>query len=117
VVGRKRDLIIKGGFEVYPDEVRALLAQHSKVSECRVFGVHDDILGQEIKALIVPMNGNHLSKEELSAYCRQHLAMYKCPKYIEIVNSLTEKTSGVAPPAAPTASDAPSVLDNSSVIS
>ncbi len=87
VVGRKQDLIVKGGFEIYPNEIKALLTQHPKVQEAAIIGVRDEILGQEIKALVTLANGNHVSKDELAAYCRQNLPAYKCPKFIDIVHS------------------------------
>ncbi len=119
VVGRKLDVIVKGGFDIYPNEIKALLSQHPKVKDCAILGVRDDIFGQEIKARVVPANGNHLSKEELTAYCRQHLQAYKCPKYFEIVNSLTEKTAAAVAgtqSSAPASESAPS-LNNPSVVS
>lgn len=120
VVGRKVDVILKGGFEIYPNEIRALLLQHPKVKDCAISGVRDEILGQEVRAQIVPANGTHLSKEELSAFCRQHLQAYKWPKYIDIINSLPEKPAAaivVTPsPAAMPAAEPPSSPTNSSVV-
>lgn len=116
VVGRKRDLIIKGGFEVYPNEIKDLLTQHPKVRDCSVFGVRDEILGQEIKAQVTPANSSYPSKEELLAFCRQQLPLYKCPKYIEIVNSLTAKPAEVVSPT-PAVQIAESATNNQSAVS
>ncbi|HEX9653088.1 MAG TPA: AMP-binding protein [bacterium] len=116
VVGRKQDLILKGGFEIYPDEIKALLKQHPKVRDCTIVGVRDEILGQEIKALVVPTNGNHLTKEELAAFCHERLAAYKCPKVIEIVNSLIEKPAAGAPHM-PSASEPVPALTDPNVVS
>lgn len=87
-LGRKLDVIFKGGFEVYPHEVERVLAVHSKIKECRVMGIKDEALGEDLKALVVPNNRSSISVKELSRYCNKRLPAYKCPKYIEIVDSL-----------------------------
>jgi long-chain acyl-CoA synthetase len=94
IVDRKKDLILKGGFNVYPREVESVLTAHPKVKECAVIGIEDEIQGEEVKALVVPKQGVSLKKEELSQYCRERLAVFKCPKYIEFVNALPRGTMG-----------------------
>lgn len=94
IVDRKKDLILKGGFNVYPQEVESILFGHPKVKECAVIGVKDEIQGEEIKALILPKQGEKLTEEELVEYCRERLAVYKCPKYFELVTTLPRSTAG-----------------------
>ncbi|MFQ6114532.1 MAG: long-chain fatty acid--CoA ligase [bacterium] len=94
IVDRKKNLILKGGFNVYPQEVESILAAHPKVKECAVIGVKDEIQGEEVKALILPKPGETLTKEELMKYCRERLAMYKCPKYVEFVKALPRSSTG-----------------------
>lgn len=94
IVDRKKDLILKGGFNVYPREVEAILIAHPGVKECAVIGIADEIQGEEIKALVVPKFKDTLTKEELVEYCREKLAVYKCPKYIEFVKSLPRGATG-----------------------
>ena len=87
-LGRKSDMIFKGGFGVFPQEVESVLRTHPKVRTCRVVGVKDGTLGEEIKALVVPVTAGSISIKELSRYCSNRLALFKCPKYFEIVHSL-----------------------------
>jgi long-chain acyl-CoA synthetase len=93
ILDRLKDMIIIGGFNVYPSEVENVLIQHPKISECGVVGAKDDE-GQEIvKAFIV--NPSHdLSEEEVMSFCHEHLAHYKAPKLIEFINELPKTAVG-----------------------
>jgi acyl-CoA synthetase (AMP-forming)/AMP-acid ligase II len=82
-------LIIRGGENIYPFEVENRLEEHELVREVAVFGVDHDILGQEVKAVIVPHEGSTpdtegLDAEALRAWCAEALASYKVPAYIEV---------------------------------
>ena len=97
LVARQSERIVKGGFDIYPGEIEAVLTSHPKVKECVAFGVRDDMLGQEVKALVVGRNGETLTSEELRVYCRGRLSVFKCPKYLEVVRSLPAKSSPISP--------------------
>jgi long-chain acyl-CoA synthetase len=88
IVDRKKDMIIRGGMNVYPREIEELLLQHPAVSLAAVVGVPDERLGEEITAFVVLKPGAPLSAEELMAWCRDRLAAYKYPRLIEFRESL-----------------------------
>lgn len=94
IVDRKTDMIVKGGFNVYPAEVEKLLHAHPDVLQAAIIGVPDNIHGEEVKACIVLREGTNLTAEALGAYCRQHLARYKCPRYIQFFPKLPKSPSG-----------------------
>jgi len=80
LVGRCKDLILTGGFNVYPLEVEGELAGHADVAECAVFGVPDDDLGEAVAAAVVPAAGRAPQPEALVAHCRARLAPHKVPR-------------------------------------
>jgi acyl-CoA synthetase (AMP-forming)/AMP-acid ligase II len=88
LVDRKSDMIITGGFNVYPREVEDVLYRHPAVLEAAVIGVPDPQWGEAIKAFVVLRPGHQVSEAELIAFCRDHLASYKKPKSVEFVASL-----------------------------
>jgi long-chain acyl-CoA synthetase len=83
IVGRTKELIISGGYNVYPDEVDRVLVQHPDVLEAASIGVPDERVGERVKAFVVRRPGALLSEADLIAYCRQHLAAYKVPREVE----------------------------------
>ncbi|NIV96831.1 AMP-binding protein [candidate division KSB1 bacterium] len=89
-LGRKANVILKGGFKVFPNEIENILRKHPKVGRCRVTGVSDSVLGQEVKAFVEPSNGQEISANELTRYCKRQLPVYKCPGYIDIVHALPD---------------------------
>ncbi|HEC30879.1 MAG TPA: long-chain fatty acid--CoA ligase, partial [Deltaproteobacteria bacterium] len=94
ILDRKKDLIIKGGFNVYPREVEELLLYHPKVKEVAVIGVPDSIQGEEVKAYVVLKDGKRASKDEIINYCQEHMALYKCPKYVVFLRQLPNSPAG-----------------------
>lgn len=86
-VDRKRYLIKTGGENVYPAEVEAVIARHPAVQEVCVFGIPDAYWGETIKAVIVPRQGQSATGQEIVAYCREKLASYKRPRFVEFVAS------------------------------
>jgi long-chain acyl-CoA synthetase len=110
IVGRSKELIIRGGYNVYPREVEEVVHQHPAVHEAAVIGVPDDRLGEEV-ALVVALKAGHvLEVEELSDFVRRSVAPYKYPRIIWFVDELPKGPSGkivkraiVAPPTAPPA--------------
>lgn len=94
IAGRKDNMIIKSGFNIYPSEVEEVILQNPKVKEVAVVGVSDRIRGEEPKAYIVLEKGETAFAKEIIEFCRKNLANYKCPKYIEFCDSLPKNESG-----------------------
>jgi len=94
LVGRAKELIISGGFNVYPQEIEAHLAEHDSVSEAAVFGLADDDLGEAVMAAVVARSGATPDPVELIAHCREHLAHYKCPRQVLILTELPRNAMG-----------------------
>ena len=94
IVDRKKDMIIRGGFNVYPREVEEVLYAHPAIVEAAVIGVPHESHGEEIKAVVALGPGQSLEPDELIAYTKQHLAAYKYPRLIEFVSELPKGPTG-----------------------
>ena len=94
IVDRKSDMIIRGGENIYPREIDEVLYQHPAVAAAATIGVPDPLYGEEVAAFIVLKSGMKASEEELSNYCREQLADYKCPKSIRIVAEIPKGPTG-----------------------
>ena len=94
VVDRKKDMIIRGGFNVYPRELEEVLLTHPQVSLAAVIGVPHEVYGEEIKAFVVPAKGASITEEELIDWCRQVMAAYKYPRLVEFRTSLPMTATG-----------------------
>ncbi len=94
IVDRKKDLVISGGYNIYPREVDEVLYEHPKVQEAAAIGIPDPARGEVVKAFIVPRQGETLSEEEVLAWCREKLAAYKVPKQVEFRDSLPKTIVG-----------------------
>ena len=94
IIDRKKDLIIDGGFKIYPREVEEVLYQHPEVLEAVAYGVPDPYRGELVKAVIVPRPGTNLTVEEILEYCRPRLAEYKVPKIVEFRTDLPKSMVG-----------------------
>lgn len=94
ITGRKKDLIISAGENIYPREIEEILAQHPKVKECAVIGVKDDVRGEVPKAFVIARDGENLEEKEIRSFCREHLANYKVPKFIDVVPDLPRSPTG-----------------------
>ncbi len=84
IVGRKKDMILRGGFNIYPREIEELLYEHPAVAEAAVVGVKHEELGEEIKAVVYLKPGSHATESELQAYCKERIAAFKYPRIVEI---------------------------------
>ncbi len=93
IVDRKKDMIIVGGFNVYPREVEEVLFSHPKVIEAAVVGFPDPNLGEAVCAFVV-LKDNTISADDLREYCAQHIVKYKVPKVIEILDELPKNSTG-----------------------
>jgi fatty-acyl-CoA synthase len=94
VVGRKKEMYISGGENVYPAEVEAALYEHDAVSEAAVVGVPDERWGEAGAAFIVVKDGHDLTADELREHARAHLARYKVPRHIRFLDELPKGHSG-----------------------
>jgi long-chain acyl-CoA synthetase len=94
VTDRKKDLIIRGGFNVYPRDVEEVLYQHAAVAEAAVVGRPDPTMGEEIAAFVVTRAGVAVSEAELLAFCRERLAKFKAPKEIHFTGYLPKSPIG-----------------------
>jgi long-chain acyl-CoA synthetase len=88
IVDRKKELIIRGGFNVYPREIEEVLFAHPAVAAAAVIGVPDERLGEEIKAVVQLKTGQSVTAEELIAFCKERVAAYKYPRSVQFVEQL-----------------------------
>ncbi len=96
IVGRVKDMLIRGGENVYPREIEEYLFKHPKVQQVQVFGVPDEKYGEEIAAWIVLKPGELASEDEIKAFCRGQIAHYKIPRYVRFVPDLPMTVTGKA---------------------
>ena len=94
IVGRKKDLIIRGGANIYPTEVEDALYGHWAVAECAVIGRPDDVYGETVEAIVVLSENGFVTTAELRLHCSTRLAEYKIPARIEIVDTLPKGPTG-----------------------
>lgn len=94
LVDRKKDMIVAGGYNIYPKEIDEVLFSHPKVLEACAVGVPDEYRGETVKAFIVPKPGETLAEEEIIAYCREKLALYKVPRQITFLAALPKSAVG-----------------------
>ena len=94
ILDRVTDIIIVGGFNVYPQEVEAILAEHPAVSLAVVVGMPNDMSGEVPKAYVIPSKDTHTTEGELVKFCKERLSHYKVPRAIEFVDSLPVSATG-----------------------
>lgn len=94
IVDRKKDMIIAGGFNVYPRDIDEVLFQHPKVAEAVSMGVKDEYRGETVKAYIVLKPGQICTEEEIISFCREKLVAYKVPKIVEFRDSIPKSAVG-----------------------
>ncbi len=94
IVERKKDLIIRGGFNIYPKDIEEVLYMHHEVAEAAVVAKPDELMGEEVLAYVVLKPNGRATAEDLIAHCQSHLAKYKCPKYIEFIDAMPKTPIG-----------------------
>lgn len=94
IVDRTKDMIIRGGFNVYPREVEETLATHPAVNLCAVVGIPHKSHGEEVKAFVLPNEGVECSEKELVAWCKENMASYKYPRQVEFRDALPMSATG-----------------------
>ena len=94
IVDRKKDLIIRGGYNVYPREIEEVLYEHPAIQEAAVVGVPDDSLGEEVGAAVVLKKGESLEADEIKAYVKEQVAAYKYPRKVWFEDELPKGPTG-----------------------
>lgn len=94
IVDRKKDMIIAGGYNIYPREIEEVLFEHEAIQEAVVVGVPHEYRGETVKAYIVLKEGKQVTEKELDEYCRKHLAAYKVPRLYEFRDELPKTMVG-----------------------
>lgn len=94
IVDRKKDMIIRSGFNVYPRDVDEILYTHPKVKDACTIGVPHELSGETVKAYVVLHDGETLTEKEVREFCRGQLAAYKCPEFVEFVNEIPKTSIG-----------------------
>jgi long-chain acyl-CoA synthetase len=94
IVDRKKELIIRGGFNVYPREVEEVLYEHPAIAEAAVIGIAHDLLGEEIGAAVVLKNGAAATAAEISTFVKDRVAAYKYPREVWFVEELPKGATG-----------------------
>jgi len=94
IVGRKKDMLITGGFNVYPAEIEEYLFTHPKVQNVSVVGVPDNVFGEVAVAYVIPREGQRIDPQEIVDFCDAEIANFKIPRYVEIVEEFPMTQSG-----------------------
>ena len=94
VTGRLKDMIIRGGENIYPKEIEEFIYTHPKVSDVQVIGVPDEALGEEIMACIILKEGETMDEDEIKKFVRDHMAKHKVPKYVDFVDGFPMNDAG-----------------------
>jgi len=94
IVDRKKDMILRGGYNVYPRELEEIIMTHPAVSLCAVIGVPDDRMGEEVKAYLVLKEGAQLSEADFINWCKGQFAANKYPRFVEFRDSLPIGNTG-----------------------
>jgi len=94
ITDRKKDMIISGGFNVYPSEVEQVIWSHPAVQDCAVIGVPDDKWGEAVKAVVELNAGQRVSADELIGLCKEKLGPVKAPKSVEFIGTLPRSPVG-----------------------
>ena len=94
IVGRSKDMVIRGGENIYPREIEEFLYGHPKVQDVQVVGLPDSKYGEELCAWIIARPGQSIDEEEIRAFCKGRIAHYKVPRYIRFVTEFPMTVTG-----------------------
>ena len=94
ITGRIKDMIIRGGENIYPKEIEDFIYTHEKVSDVQVIGVPDDQYGEEIMACVMPKDRQETSEQEIKHYVLDHMAKHKTPRYVTFVDTFPMNAAG-----------------------
>lgn len=94
IVGRIKDMIIRGGENIYPREIEDFLFKHEAIINAQIFGIHSDKYGEEVCAFITVKDGDTLTEDDVKDYCKNQIAHYKIPKYVKFVSEMPMTVTG-----------------------
>ena len=94
IVGRIKDMVIRGGENVYPREIEEFLYTHPDIADVQVIGVPDERYGEELMAWVIPRAGATVSEDEIRDFCKGQIAHYKVPRYVKLVDSFPMTVTG-----------------------
>ena len=94
ITGRVKDMIIRGGENVYPREIEEYLFRHPQIREAHVFGIPDSSFGEEVCAWVIPTLGSELSEQDIRSFCQGNIAHYKIPRFIRVVAEVPMTATG-----------------------
>ncbi|MBR2078940.1 MAG: AMP-binding protein, partial [Clostridia bacterium] len=94
ITGRLKDMIIRGGENIYPKEIEEFIYTHPKVSDVQVIGVPDEQYGEEIAACVILKEGESMTEDEMKQYVRDHMAKHKVPRYVDFVEKFPMNAAG-----------------------
>ena len=94
IVGRLKEMVIRGGENLFPREIEEFLIRHPKVADVQVLGVPDTFFGEELLAVVLPVEGQQVTEEELRAYCKGQISPQKIPRYFQFVTTYPLTGSG-----------------------
>jgi long-chain acyl-CoA synthetase len=95
-IDRKKDMIIRGGYKIYPREIDEILFKHPAVKDAATVGVPNEVYGEEVKSFVVLKPGVKLQRQQILDYCRDNLAHFKCPKSVMFVDEIPKGPTGKA---------------------
>ena len=96
ITGRIKDMIIRGGENIYPREIEEFLLTHPQIRDVQVFGISDEKYGEEVCAWVIARDGHSLTAEDITSYCKGNIAHYKVPRYVEVVETFIMTVTGKA---------------------
>jgi fatty-acyl-CoA synthase len=94
IVGRIKDMVIRGGENIYPREIEEFLYRHPKIQDVQVVGVPDPRYGEELCAWVKLRDGEHAAPEDIQEFCKGQIAHYKIPRYIKFVDAFPMTVTG-----------------------
>jgi fatty-acyl-CoA synthase len=94
IVGRIKDMVIRGGENIYPREIEEFLYTHPEIADVQVIGVPDERFGEELMAWVIARSGAALSEDDVKGYCRGRIAHFKVPRYVKFVDSFPMTVTG-----------------------
>ena len=94
IVGRIKDMVIRGGENVYPREIEEFLYSHPQIADVQVIGVPDERYGEELMAWVIPRTGATVTEDEIREFCKGQIAHYKIPRYVKLVDSFPMTVTG-----------------------
>jgi fatty-acyl-CoA synthase len=96
ITGRIKDMIIRGGENIYPREIEEYLLTHPDIADAQVFGVPDAVYGEEVCCWVIPRPGTGVTPDDVTAHCKGRIAHYKVPRHVRIVDSFIMTVTGKA---------------------